>query len=94
MKIAYTLGLAATAALALAACNAEDGAEEGASIESTAEEVAVDVPDVEVTTEGAPDESGDSVSISADGVSADINGGGTSVQANVGEDPSLTVKTN
>ncbi len=84
--------LAATAALSLAACSdaavdETDGevmtAEENTTLPSASEPVVVD--------ENENDR--DSVSISEDGVSADINDGSTSINADISDNPSLEVET-
>ena len=80
------------AALALAACSETNtyDAEEGETAE-TATEAPV-VSETTVVTEGDPAEPGDSITVSEDGVTADIGDGDTRVQADVDGDPSLTVE--
>lgn len=92
MKKLVLAAVSASAALALSACGG--AADEGADGEViTAEETTVieDTPDTVVVDDADAD--GDSISISEDGVSADINDGGTSVNADISGDPSLTVET-
>ena len=89
----FAAALSATALIALSAC-AEPADDTTDGEVMTAEETTVinETPDTVVVDEdGATD--GDSVSISEDGVTADINDGNTSVNANVSDDPSLTVET-
>ena len=81
----------------LAACSDNDTVEEGdttvmAPDATTAptDPAAVDVDVPEYPVEG----DGDSVSVSEDGVRADINDGDTSVDANLSDDPSLDVEVN
>lgn len=83
------IALAAVSTLGLAACG-DDTVEEGdTTIVEGADTTAVD------PVESMPaEETGDSVSISEDGMSADINSGDTSISADVDGDPSLTVETN
>ena len=81
----------------LAACSDNDTVEEGDTTvvepgamdpaASGSTDVNVDLPDSSM-------EDGDSVSISEDGVDANINDGDTSVDANLSDDPSLDVEVN
>lgn len=99
MKKLILAAVSTATMLALSACG-ESSTDESAEIEGTAEEeVAVDLPDTQLADDSAgttatTSADGDTVSISADGVQADMNDGGTSVNANIGDDPSVTVKTN
>ena len=88
----FIAALTVTAALSLAAC--DEAADDTVNTEGmTAEETAVaqDAPDT-VVVDDANTTDGDRVSISADGVSADINDGNTSVRADVSDNPSLEVE--
>lgn len=84
--------LAGAALLALAACggSADDPAE--TTVVETTE--TVPAPTVTETTivEDGPDSGDDSVTISEDGVTADVDDGDTSVTADIDEDPSVTVR--
>ena len=86
----FTLALAAaTATLALAACGDDTVTEETTIVEAGEPADAADT----VIVEEEP-ATGDSISVSEDGVSADISDGGTSVSADLGDDPSISVETN
>ena len=80
-KIAFIF--AGVAAMALSACSDADDAADDAAIVETETTTVVD------DTEPAAD---DTVSVSEDGVEVDINDGDTSVEADVDEDPSMTVR--
>ena len=86
------LALSATALLALGACT-EEATDTTDDTVTTAEETAVEQPADTVMVDDA-DGDGDNVSISEDGVTADIDDGDTSVNADISEDPSLDVEVN
>ena len=83
---------AVAGALSLAACS-DEGVEESAvygsadDAASGSASIAADA-DTGVTDGTAP---GDSISISEDGVKADVDNGDTRIQADVGNNPSMTV---
>lgn len=87
---------ALVAALALGACS-EANAPEPTETETVVEETVVPVPVAEETTvvteEDAVTEDGDSVTLSEDGIEADVGDADTRVEADVDGDPSLTVET-
>jgi hypothetical protein len=84
MKTLTLAAIAGTALFGLAAC--EQSAPADAEEEMAADPAAA-MPAEETSA------TGDRVSISEDGVEATINDGDTSVSADVGDDPSLTVET-
>ena len=91
MKKIFLPALAAVAALGLAACDSADtAATDDAAVAADADTAATD-DGTAVATDVEAGGDGDSVTISEDGVTADINDGDTSVSANIGEDPSVTV---
>ncbi|WP_066559500.1 hypothetical protein [Croceicoccus bisphenolivorans] len=97
MKKIILPALATVAALGLAAC---DGGEPAGTAEDTAAvdtaasaETGADTAMTEPVAGGAAADTSDTVTISEDGVTADINGSDTSVSADIDGDPSMTVKT-
>ena len=82
---------AGAAALTLAAGgDADDDAADTAVVET---ETTVPAPAVtETTVVEDVDRGGDSVTVDRDGVRANINDGDTSVEADIDEDPSVTVR--
>jgi hypothetical protein len=84
MKTLTLAAIAGTALLGLSAC--EQSAPADVEEEMAADPAAA-MPAEETSA------TGDRVSISEDGVEATINDGDTSVSADVGDDPSLTVET-
>ncbi|WP_340587283.1 hypothetical protein [Erythrobacter alti] len=88
----FIAALTATAALSLAACDgATDDTVDGEVMTAEEGTVAQDAPDTVIVDERDTMD-GDRVSISEDGVSADINDGDTSIRADVSDDPSLEVE--
>ena len=81
------IALAVPAMFALGAC-AEEAAEES---ETTIVETEEPAPTMTETTVVDPQAESDSLTVDEDGVSADINDGDTSVEADLDEDPSATV---
>lgn len=92
MKKTMLAAISATAILGLSACaEPEETVVEGDTVVEGEEAVDVDLP--VVATEDA-DADGDRISISEDGVSADVTDGDTSIRADVDGDPSLEIETN
>lgn len=86
MKKSVLSAFAAVAAIGLAACDNTEAPEvvtAGGETETASEPVG--------TEPVATGEQGDSISISEDGVTADINDGDTSLSADIGDDPGVTV---
>jgi hypothetical protein len=82
---------AGAAGLALAACgDADDAADDTAMVET--ETVPAPVVTETTTVVEDLDGDGDSVTLDRNGVRADINDGDTSIEADIGEDPSVTVR--
>jgi hypothetical protein len=91
MKRIILTAFAGASLLGLAACNdADDAAEDGDT--TIVEESAPPVTETTTVVTDAPG-GGDSVTVDKKGVTANINDGDTSVTADVGKDPSVTVKT-
>ena len=90
-KIAFVF--AGVAAMALSACgDADDAADEAAVVET---ETTVPPPVVTETTtvvEDTEPTADDTVSVSEEGLEVDVDDGDTSVEADVDEDPSMTVR--
>lgn len=91
MKKIILPALVAVSALGLAACDSAADAPAATETEVVTEEVGTDPAMTEPVMEA---DDGDSVTISEDGVNADINDGDTSVTADIDGDPSMTVETN
>lgn len=100
MKKIILPALAGIAALSLGACSASDDTPEAATTDaavaaeadtSAAATTATTTDAAAGTTATVDTTTPDSVTISEDGVNANINDGGTSVNANVDGDPSVTV---
>lgn len=89
MKKIVLAAASATALFAVSACAEGDTTEETTIVEDDGAAMA-DTPDTYVVEE--TDANGDSISISEDGVTADITDGDTSVSADVDGDPSLEVQ--
>ena len=87
------LALSATALFALSACDTEATDTTDDTV-TTAEETVVAEEPADTAVVDGEETDGDSVSISEDGMTADINDGDTSVNADVSEDPSLDVEVN
>ena len=85
------LALSATALFALAACDQETADTTDDTV-TTAEETVVEQPNDTMMVDSEPTD-GDNVSISEDGVAADINDGDTSINADISDGPSLEVET-
>lgn len=92
MKKTVLATISATALLALGAC-ADDDVDTADDAVVTAEEPTVinEAPDT-VVVDGETDSDGDRISISEDGVSADVRDGDTRVRADINGDPSLEVE--
>lgn len=88
MKKIILPALVAVSALGLAACDST--ADAPAETEVMTEEVGTDPAMTEPVVDA---DDGDSITISEDGVNADINDGGTSVSADIDGNPSMTVET-
>ncbi|MGB3165465.1 MAG: hypothetical protein WBA68_01670 [Alteraurantiacibacter sp.] len=95
----FVTAFTATALVALSAC-AQDDADATDGEVMTAEEGTTDATTVDTmdpTTTGTADmqdmDDGDRVAIDENGVTADINDGDASVNANVSDNPSLEVET-
>ncbi|AKM08919.1 hypothetical protein [Croceicoccus naphthovorans] len=90
MKKIILPALAAVSALGLAACGSETtpAAEDAAMADDTA---AVDTTADTAMTAPVEEGDGDSLTVSEDGLDAQINDGDTSVTADIDEDPSMTV---
>jgi hypothetical protein len=86
--------LAAPIALSLAACS-ETTTVEGDEVaaDPAMADTGMAPADATTTTEPMPTENGDSVTISEDGVTANVGDSDTRVRADVDGDPSLTVET-
>ena len=94
MKKTVLAVISASAMLALSAC-ADEAADDTVIVEDDDGAMAGEGTTVvnEAPEPGTMDTAdGDSVSISEDGVQADINDGNTSVNADISDDPSLTVE--
>jgi ABC-type Fe3+-hydroxamate transport system substrate-binding protein len=103
MKKILTVALAGAASLALVACG-DSGEETTTTTEETTVTEAAPMPTETVTTQGPATQAtvdtdgdgdidgDDSVTISEDGVQANINDGGTSVTADIDETPGVTVR--
>ncbi|WP_144096725.1 hypothetical protein [Croceicoccus sediminis] len=91
MKKIILPALVAVSALGLAACDSTADAPAATETEVVTEEVGTDPAMTEPVMEA---DGGDSVTISEDGVNADINDGDTSVTADIDGNPSMTVETN
>ncbi len=86
MKIVLA-GISTAALLALSAC--AEPAEESTDTAMADAPMADTAPAAPAMTE---ETDGDSISLSEDGVTAEINDGDTSVNAEISDDPSLTVE--
>ena len=94
MKKYAAAALSAAALISLSAC-AETAEDDAMMDDETAMEdgtTVIEEGDTVMVDEADPATDGDSVSISEDGVTADINDGNTSVNADISEDPSLTIE--
>jgi hypothetical protein len=91
MKI-FTALLTGAAALALAACgDADDAADDTTIVENEAPAPAV----TETAVVGVPTEDtdgDDSVTVNEDGVEVDVDDGDTRIEADIDEDPGVTVR--
>jgi len=90
MKKIILPALAAVSALGLAACDGGEATTAETETVAAEAEVGTDPAMTQPVVEGG---TSDSISISEDGVTADINEGGTSVTADVDSDPTMTVET-
>ena len=95
MKKIILPALVAVSALGLAACDgAETPAADDAAVAADAgADAEAAAADAEGTVAADVDADGNTVTISEDGVTADINDGDTSVSANIGDKPSATITT-
>lgn len=84
--------MSATALIALSACAEADTTEDPAAAEGDTE-VNVNLPEAPVEDGTAMENDGDRISISEDGIDAEINDGDTRVRADVDGNPSLEVET-
>jgi hypothetical protein len=85
----FTALLTGAAALALAACgDADDAADDTTIVETEVPAPAV----TETAVVGVPAEGDDSVTVGEDGVEVDIDDGDTEIEADIDEDPSVTVR--
>lgn len=91
MKKTVLALISATAVIGLSACADNEPAEEEVAAEGEGD-VQVNLPQTPVVPATPAPEDGDRVSISEDGVSAEINDGNTSVTADMDGDPSLEVE--